>query len=112
MMRLFRSFPISHFFPNHPLVLNISQLREDERIEFKYDIHHNLIAIQKIKLSLLEEKIEATAETDIEPNSPGRVFYNGSSWKAIVDGNMKVVTGQKVVVKARHNLTLFVIPLA
>lgn len=112
MIRLFRSSPISHFFPNHPLVLNISQLREDERLEFRYDTHNNLVAIQKIKLCLFQEQMEATAETDIEPNISGRVFYNGASWKATVDTNVKIVTGQKVLVKARHNLTLLVIPAA
>ena len=41
------------------LTVDASRLREDERLEFKYDQHKNLISIQKIKLSLFREPMEA-----------------------------------------------------
>lgn len=101
----------NHSLGNQPLILNVTQLREDERIEFKYDRNNNLIAIQKIKLSLLEEPMEAVAETDIEANGSGRVFYQGSSWKALSEGE-KIFAGEKLLVTAKHHLTLLVIPAA
>ena len=110
MIKQFGFSPLRHVLPDRPLVLNVSQLREDERLEFKYDSHNNLVAIQKVKLSLFREQMEGTAETDIEPTVCGRVFYGGSSWKAVVDEDVKILAGQKVLVTARQNLTLLVVP--
>lgn len=111
MFKLFKRSDINYEFGNQRFAINLSHLREDERLEFKYDKNNNLVAVQKVKLSLLEEPIEAVAETDIETNGVGRVFYQGTYWKAICDGD-KVLAGQKVLVKAKHNLTLLVIPSA
>jgi hypothetical protein len=92
------------------LVIDASRLKLDERLEFKYDQHHNLIAIQKIKLSLFRERQEGRAETAIPPGGLGRVAYAGTSWKAYCDGDSKIEAGQQVLVMGRQDsVTLVVI---
>ncbi|XWK89096.1 MAG: NfeD family protein [Phormidium sp.] len=95
---------------HEPIVFDVSRLRDDERLEFKYDHNNQLIAVQKIKLSLLKEPIEGLAETDIPAGGSGRIFYQGSSWKARSEADVPIITGQIVLVKARYELTLFVVP--
>ena len=97
---------------NRQLVLDASKLREDERLEFKYDYQKNLIAIQKIKLAVAAEPMEAIAQTDITPGFFGRVIYQGDSWKARSDGEQTIAKDQKVLVVAQHGLTLIVTPAA
>jgi hypothetical protein len=95
---------------NQSCFLDISSLRDDERLEFRYDQHQNLVAIQKIRLALLDIPMTATAATDIEPGQIGQVFYQGSYWSARCDDNTKIQAGQSVLVIARHDLILLVIP--
>ncbi|MCY6494564.1 NfeD family protein [Leptolyngbya sp. GGD] len=93
-------------------VLDVSALREDERLEFKYDHHQNLVAIHKIHVSLLNVPQEAEAETDIEAGKIGRVFFEGKSWGARCEQDTKVLAGQPVLVTGwRDLLTVMVIPL-
>ncbi|MFB2938289.1 NfeD family protein [Aerosakkonemataceae cyanobacterium BLCC-F154] len=95
---------------HEPIVFDVSRLRDDERLEFKYDHNHQLIAVQKIKLSLFKEPIEGLAETDIPAGGSGRIFYQGTSWKARSEAEVPISAGQIVLVKARYELTLFVVP--
>jgi len=96
----------------HPrsIVLDVSRLKEDERIEFKYDQNKTLIAIQKVKLSLFQQPIRAIAETEILPADFGRVFFQGSSWKAQSESEFAISKGQSVLVTSQHGITLIVNP--
>ena len=95
---------------DRPFAFDLRHLREDERLEFKYDQSGRLIAVQKIKLTLFHNPIEGRAETDILPGRFGRVFYSGTSWRAKCDEEMKISAGQTVLVIARQDLTLLVLP--
>jgi hypothetical protein len=95
---------------NGALVIDASRLKENERLEFKYAQNGYLIAIQKITVSPFDKGMDGKAETDIEPGGIGRTFYKGRSWMACNDGESKILTGQKVLVMARRDLTLLVIP--
>lgn len=100
----------SYAVADRPFVIDVSRLKEDERLEFKYDQHRNLIAIQKVKLSLFRQKKEGRAETEIPPGGFGRVTYSGTSWKAYCDGDSKIEAGQPVLVMGRlDSVTLIVI---
>lgn len=111
MFRFFRTLD-SLFYPvgDRLFVLDVSRLQENERLQFKYDHNKKLVAIQKIKLSLFGEPMEAIAETDILPGAFGRVYYQGRSWKACCEEQIKITTGQPVLVIAKHELTLLIIP--
>ncbi|MGA9379631.1 MAG: NfeD family protein [Phormidium sp.] len=111
MNKLFgKANQVKNYLEHEPIVFDVSRLRDDERLEFKYDHNHQLVAVQKIKLSLFKEAIEGSAETDIPAGSSGRIFYQGSSWKARSDAEVPIIAGQIVLVKARYELTLFVVP--
>jgi len=111
MFKFFKNLD-SLFYPvgDRFFVLDVSRLQENERLQFKYDHTEKLIAIQKIKLSLFGEPMEAIAETEISPGGFGRVFYQGRSWKARCEEQIKINIGQTVLVTAKHELTLLVIP--
>jgi hypothetical protein len=100
---------VSHFADHEPIIFDVSRLREDERLEFKYDHNHQLIAVQKVKISLFKEYTEGCAETDIDAGGLGRIFYQGSSWRARSEASVPIKVGQTVLVRARYELTLFVI---
>lgn len=52
----------------------------------KYDQNKKLLSIQrKMQLLPFEGSTEAGVETDIEPGIPGRVFYQGTYWRAYCD---------------------------
>jgi hypothetical protein len=95
---------------NGALVIDASRLKDNERLELKYAQNGCLIAIQKIKVSLFDKEMGGEAETDIEPGGIGRVSYKGSSWRACSDGETKILAGQNVLVMARRDLTLLVVP--
>lgn len=86
-------------------------LREDERLELIYDQDKKLRAIQKIRLSQVCGSMEGKAETDIVPMGRGRVWFQGALWKAHSDSSSAIIAGQRILVKARHNLTLLVIAM-
>lgn len=94
---------------NGALVIDASRLKDNERLELKYTQNGDLIAIRKIKVSLFDQGMDGKAETDIEPGSVGRVFYQATSWMAYNDGESKILGDQKVLVTARRDLTLLVV---
>lgn len=111
MNKLFRKADRRNNSSEHePIVFDVSRLRDDERLEFKYDHNQQLVAVQKIKLSLFKEPIEGLAETEIPAGGSGRIFYQGTSWKARSEAEVPIIAGQIVLVKARYELTLFVVP--
>jgi NfeD-like C-terminal, partner-binding len=89
----------------------VVMLREDERLELIYDQDRKLRAIQKIRLSKVFGLAEGRSATNIPPLGEGYVWYKGSSWKARSDSLTVINAGQKIVVKARYNLTLLVMPM-
>jgi hypothetical protein len=111
MYKSFKKAQAGNNFAEHePIIFDVSRLREDERLEFKYDHNHQLIAVQKVKVMLFTEGIEGVAETDIEAGGLGRIFYQGTSWKARSEAEISIKADQIVLVRARYELTLFVIP--
>jgi len=111
MNKLFgKATQVKKISEHEPIVFDVSRLRDDERLEFKYDHNRQLIAVQKIKLLLFQESIEGFAETDIAAGGLGRIFYQGSSWKARSEAEVPIIAGQIVLVKARYELTVFVVP--
>lgn len=111
MFRFFKTLD-TLFYPvgDRLFVLDVSRLQENERLQFKYDRNKKLVAIQKVKLSLFEEPMEGIAETEFSSAGFGRVFYQGISWKAYCEERTKIATGELVLVIAKHELTLLVIP--
>jgi NfeD-like C-terminal, partner-binding len=95
---------------NGTLTIDASRLKDNERLELKYSQNGCLIAIQKIQVSLFDRDMDGKAETDIEPGDVGRVFSKGTSWMAYNDGEIKILADQKVLVIARRDLTLLVVP--
>jgi|GEM_PF-2613594 len=95
---------------NSPFVIDASRLRKNERLELKYDRDKNLIAVQKVTISLFKQRMEAKAITDINPGQAGKVMYQGSYWKARCDSDVEIKASQMVLVIGRYELTLLVIP--
>ena len=54
MNKLFVKADRGNSYSDHePIVFDVNWLRDDERLEFKYDPNHQLITVQKIKLTLM-----------------------------------------------------------
>lgn len=65
--------------------------------------HHTVAAIADAK--------EAETLTEISPGQPGRVLYEGNSWRAKCDDEDSAIAAhQKVIVTRREGNTLFVLP--
>lgn len=94
------------------IVLDVSKLKDNERLEFQYDHNQKLIAVQKITLTNANKSMEARVEMDIQPGGYGRVMYQGNSWKAWSDYDGIIEKGSKVLVLGQHGITLLVTPSA
>lgn len=67
--------------------------------------------ITRGKIKGLEEEQEAETLTEIPPGQPGRVLYEGNSWRAIcADEHQAIAPHQKVYVVKRKGNTLIVLP--
>jgi len=63
------------------------------------------------KFMAIADKTEAETLTDIPAGQPGRVLYEGNSWRAICDDEtLAIAPQQKVVIIRRDGNTLFVLP--
>jgi membrane protein implicated in regulation of membrane protease activity len=59
----------------------------------------------------IEDAKEAKTLTEISPGQPGRVLYEGNSWRACCeDDKLAIAPNQKVYVVGRRGTTLIVIP--
>lgn len=65
----------------------------------------------KRKVSTIEDATEGQTLTEILPGQPGRVLYEGSSWRARCgDEKLAIAPNQKVYVVGREGTTLIVLP--
>ncbi|HEY9695173.1 MAG TPA: NfeD family protein [Oculatellaceae cyanobacterium] len=64
----------------------------------------------KRKISSISDATEAETLTEIVPGQPGRVLYEGGSWRAICEDSSAIAPGQKVYVVGRQGTTLVVVP--
>ena len=65
----------------------------------------------KRQVPKIREETEAETLTEIPAGKPGRVLYEGSSWRAkCEDGNLAIAPEQKVYVVRREGNTLIVLP--
>ncbi len=64
----------------------------------------------KRKISSISDATEAETITEILPEQPGRVLYEGGSWRAVCGDNSAIAPGQKVYVVDRQGTTLVVVP--
>jgi len=95
---------------NRSLIVDASRLKDNERLEFKYDGRGNIIAVEKKILSAIAGPREAQAVTVIQPGGCGQVFFQGTYWRAKCDVSTRIEVGQTVWVKARQDLMLWVVP--
>ncbi|WP_013325110.1 NfeD family protein [Gloeothece verrucosa] len=66
----------------------------------------------KQKLSRLSDDSEGETLTEIAPGQPGRVLYEGNSWRAVCeDETMTIAAQEKVYIVRRKGNTLFVVPV-
>lgn len=57
------------------------------------------------------DAVEAETLTEILPDRPGRVLYEGGSWRAIAaDPGLAIAAGQRVYVIGRTGTTLLILP--
>jgi membrane protein implicated in regulation of membrane protease activity len=57
------------------------------------------------------DAVEAETLTEILPDRPGRVLYEGGSWRAIAaDPGLAIAAGQRVYVIGRSGTTLLILP--
>ncbi len=63
----------------------------------------------KRKTSSISDATEAETLTEILPEQPGRVLYEGGSWRAVCGDNSAIAQGQKVYVVGRQGTTLIVV---
>ncbi|MCG9884980.1 MAG: NfeD family protein [Cyanobacteria bacterium] len=57
------------------------------------------------------DAVEAETLTDFLPDRPGRVLYEGGSWRAIAaDPALAIAAGQRVYVIGRTGTTLLILP--
>ncbi len=64
----------------------------------------------KRKPSSISDAAEAETITEILPEQPGRVLYEGGSWRAVCGDTSAIAPGQKVYVVGRQGTTLIVVP--
>jgi membrane protein implicated in regulation of membrane protease activity len=74
---------------------------------------NNLLFKTKAKESISDDD-ELTgktgvAETDFQPNTPGKVSLNGSLWKA--ESDVPISAGERVEIIAKKNITLIIKPI-
>ncbi|MDJ0554786.1 MAG: NfeD family protein [Microcoleaceae cyanobacterium MO_207.B10] len=63
------------------------------------------------KVHTIADAEEAETLTEILPGRPGRVIYEGNSWRAKCDDEYSTIAAQeKVIVVRREGNTLFVLP--
>jgi membrane protein implicated in regulation of membrane protease activity len=70
-------------------------------------IAHRLMP--KDKTFSIKDATEAETLTEIVPGQPGRVQYEGGSWKAVCGDTIAIAPGQKVYVVGRQGTTLIVV---
>lgn len=69
--------------------------------------------IPRRKIRALQDPVEATTLSEIEPGGVGRVLCEGYSWQArCEDQDQAIAPNQKVYVVRREGTTLFVIPVS
>ena len=64
----------------------------------------------KRKISSISDATEAETITEILPEQPGRVLFEGGSWRAVCGDTSAIPQGQKVYVVGRKGTTLIVVP--
>jgi hypothetical protein len=71
----------------------------------------NLVQPDLIQGTNLPCYVNATVTEEIRPNQPGRIYYQGSWWRAICSETTVLVPDTPVIVQGRIGLTLIVSPL-
>lgn len=69
--------------------------------------------IPRRKIRTLQDPVEATTLSEIEPGGVGRVICEGYSWQArCEDHDQAIAPNQRVYVVRREGTTLFVVPVS
>ena len=71
--------------------------------------NHSSLQNPLLAASQFSEAFEGRVEQEIPPGEAGRVFYNGTSWKARIDGEKTASIGQKVLVLGNLTATMLLV---